>query len=456
MAWGGTTCDRQIIHFNVADFAVAVERLCDLTLREKPVIIAPMGFPRTVVYDMSEEAYGEGVRKGMPLQTATRLCPAAKIVSPRIPLYQKAMGLFGSELQLYSPLIESGQVDGHFYVDLTGTHRLHGPAHDVAWRVRKEVQNRMGIDPIWTLASNKLVSKVASRLVKPIGEYIISPGEEPSFLAPLAIRLLPGLKRAELERLQHFQLTTFGSVAALSREQLMIPFGQRSQFLHDASRGVDNTPVWPSSRKRSAIVLEEVFAEDTNDSRKILAVLSLLASQAGERLRNRQQVTRRLGVWLSYADGTDVVRQASHKKGVCGEDSLQEMLAAAFCRAWFRRTRVRSCRLVCDRLSPCSPQGVLFPEMMGGAKEKNKKLDQAMDTLRSRHGSGIIGRGRCYPVQESTLRMAHQLSPDFSSVQTVPGSGGLGTSVYLERCGAKIPSKMVADGISPGAHFAKI
>ncbi len=261
MVWQATTCDRQVIHFNVADFAVAVERLCDITLREKPVIIAPMGSSRTAVYDMSEEAYRDGVRKGMPLKIARRICPTAKIVSPRAHLYKKAMGRFRSELQEYSPLIESGQIDGHFYIDVTGTHRLHGPAHDVAWRVRREVKKSVGIDPIWTLASNKLVSKVASRLVKPIGEYIISPGEESCFLAPLSINLLPGLKGGELERLQHFQLTTFGSVASLSREQLMIPFGKRSQFLHDACIGVDNTPVLPPTVNRASIFL--FFKSDT-------------------------------------------------------------------------------------------------------------------------------------------------------------------------------------------------
>ncbi len=396
MTWDATTCERQVIHFNVADFAVAVERLCELTLRTKPVIIAPTGSSRTVVYDMSEEAYGEGVRKGMLLRTAQRICPSAQVVSPRTHLYQKAMNRFGSELQGYSPLIESGLVDGHFYIDLTGTHRLHGPAHDVAWRVRKEVKKRIGINPIWTLANNKLVSKVASRLVKPIGEYIISPGEEPSFLAPLSISLLPGLKDNELEQLQHLQLTTFGSVAALSKEQLMIPFGKRSQFLHDSALGVDNNPVLPATMNRSSMIFEQIFTEDTNDPREILAALSSLTSQAGGQLRKRKQVTRRMGIWLNYSDGTRVVRQARHKKGVCGETSLQEMVASAFRRAWFRRTRVRSCRLVCDCLGRRSPQLLLFPEMIDVEKAKSRKLDQAMDTLRSRHGSGVIDRGRSY------------------------------------------------------------
>ena len=53
---------RAIIHINIADFAVAVERVMDSRLTDRPVIIAPKGSTRSAVYDMSEEAYQNGVR----------------------------------------------------------------------------------------------------------------------------------------------------------------------------------------------------------------------------------------------------------------------------------------------------------------------------------------------------------------------------------------------------------
>ena len=54
--------ERAILHFNVADFAVAVERVADCALRKKPVIVAPFQAARAVVYDMSEEAFQEKIR----------------------------------------------------------------------------------------------------------------------------------------------------------------------------------------------------------------------------------------------------------------------------------------------------------------------------------------------------------------------------------------------------------
>ena len=72
------------------------------------------------------------------------------------------MRAFVKELQGYSPLIECGRADGHFFVDVTGTHRLYGPAPDVGWRVRRQARTSLGINPIWTLGTSKLVAKVAS------------------------------------------------------------------------------------------------------------------------------------------------------------------------------------------------------------------------------------------------------------------------------------------------------
>ena len=73
--------ERSIIHLNVADFAVAVERAVDGRLRDRPVIIAPAGAARAAVYDMSEEAYRSGIRKG----ATPRHVPAKIIAVAEIP-----------------------------------------------------------------------------------------------------------------------------------------------------------------------------------------------------------------------------------------------------------------------------------------------------------------------------------------------------------------------------------
>lgn len=385
--------ERSILHFNVADFAVAVERVVDSSLRRRPVIVAPLQAARTIVYDMSDEAYHDGVRKGMVLSRARRLCRQAAVVPPRVDLYRRAMQGLLREVRGYSPLVEHGLEDGHLFVDVTGTHRLFGPAPDVGLRVRREVRDSLGLDPIWALAPNKLVAKVASRLVKPVGEYIVASGEEEEFLAPLAVSLLPGLRGGEFRQLQEFRITTIGQLAGLSRSQLMVPFGNRSAYLHDASRGRDAAGVQAESQQEAVVEFTHRFTTDTNDQQEVEGIVAELAGRAGAELRQRRQAARRVGIWLHYSDGGHVVRQGSSRCGSNSDFVLRRLGMSALERAWLRRTRLRTVRMVCDRLHRQSPQLSLFPETEVREQRQDKLLN-AMDAIRTRFGHGLIATGR--------------------------------------------------------------
>lgn len=387
--------ERSILHFNVADFAVAVERVADSCLKSRPLIIAPPAAARAVVYDMSEEAYQAGVRKGMAVNTAIRLCRGAQVIQPRPELYRRAMVSFLKRVQYYSPQIEHGQEDGHLFVDVTGTHRLFGPAQDVGLRVRREVCDTLGINPIWTLGTSKLVAKVSSRLVKPVGEYIVAPGEEQVFLAPLAVSLLPGLRRNELSRLQEFHVGTIGEVAVLSQRQLMVIFGSRCNYLYDVCRGNDTTEIISGAQQSAPVDLEHCFSTDTNEREEVEVVVASLVAKAAVELRHNGMATRRVGIWLRYSDGKHVARQATASGGVgtVNDFSLRRLAMLALQRAWLRRTRLRGIRLVCDRLHRQSPQLSLFTET-SVQEQHQEKLLGAMDAIRGRFGHRAISLGR--------------------------------------------------------------
>lgn len=384
--------ERFILHFNVADFAVAVERVCDTLLRRRPLIIAPLQAARAVVYDMSEEAFQNGVRKGMPLFQAKKRCPEAVVLPPRVELYQRAMGDCRKRVTRFSPLIEHGIADGHLFVDVTGTHRLFGPPPDIGWQVRKEVCKDLGVNPIWTLSPSKLVAKVASRLVKPVGECIVAAGEEEEFLAPLPVSLLPGVHPREMRRMQELNIFKIGQLAGFSRQDLIIPFGSRGDFFYETSRGIDRQDVVCGVRQTAVISHEHHFGDDTNDRRQVQQVIGELAAMAGRELRCNGQEARRVGVAIAYSDGSIITRQASRRIGSSSDFVLRDMALLALQRAWSRRTRLRSCRLICDRMHRRSPQLPLFS--MNQEHKERQKILGAMDTIRHRFGETTIHLGR--------------------------------------------------------------
>jgi DNA polymerase-4 len=385
--------DRSIIHLNVADFAVAVERAFDRRLVDRPVVIAPQGAARAVVYDMSEEAYRTGVRKGMALGRAVRLCRDACVLSPHPERYEQAMaGLLQCALP-YSPRIEAGAIDGHLFIDATGTGRLFGPPMDVAWRLRRKIRAGLCLAPIWSVAPNKLTAKVATRLVKPEGEYIVAAGEEQAFLAPLGLELIPGIEREDLLRLREFNLTRVHEVAALPLEELQVPFGKRAMGLYEAVRGIDPSPVLAAGEKSPTIPVGHTFAPDTNDSDALLAALYRLVERAGGELRRRRRAAERVGVTLDYSDGARCIRSIAARPATANDFALFAIARRALLFAWTRRVRIRHLQLVCDRLVFPPAQMALF----GGDRkqsEKDERLIGAIDAVRRRFGDDAIYTGR--------------------------------------------------------------
>jgi DNA polymerase-4 len=387
------TEDRSIIHLNIADFAVAVERAVDCRLKTRPVIIAPEGAARAAVYDMSEEAYRSGIRKGMPLRRAMRLCRDVRILPPHPDRYEQAMRALFQQTLPYSPLIETGEVDGHLFLDVTGTARLFGPPVDVAWRLRRQVKNALGLAPIWSVAPNKLMAKVATRLVKPDGEYIVGAGEEETLLAPLPLDLVPGIERDDLLRLREFNLRRVSHLTALSLAQLQVPFGARARFLYEAARGIDSSPVLPAGQKPPQIMLDHEFGNDTNDKSTLESVLYGLVEQAADRLRRQRRAARRVAVILDYSDGMRCARQVAAKPATANDLTLFELARRSLRLAWTRRIRIRHIRLICDRLTFPPAQLQLFAAEQKQT-EKRDNLISAIDRIRQRFGREAVQLGR--------------------------------------------------------------
>ncbi|MFO7713521.1 hypothetical protein [Desulfosarcina sp.] len=385
--------ERSIIHINVADFAVAVERVLDRRLDNRPMIIAPEGAARADVYDMSEEAFQAGVRKHMPLGRALGRCREARVLPPRPDRYRRAMARMLKSALPCSPLIESGDGDGHLFVDVTGSRRLLGPPVDVARRLSRWIRRDLGLTPVWSVATSKLIAKTATRLVKPLGKYIVAPGDEAAFLAPLPLFLVPGIESGDLARLNDFNITRVFQAATLSADQMQTLFGHRGRFIHDRLHGIDPSPVRPVDQPLPQIIEYREFGDDTNDRLHVARSLYQLVERAGRHLRRQALAAQRIGLILVHTDGVRRIGQIKAVLATANDFSLFTYARQALDLAWTRRVRLRRMTLVCDRLTYPPAQRLLFePERR--MAEKHDRLIAAMDRIRHRFGTDALAMGR--------------------------------------------------------------
>lgn len=384
--------ERQIIHLNVADFYVSVEQALAPRLRGRPVAVASEGMPRAIVYDISEEAWKAGVFKGMPLDRAKKLCPDLEVISPRPQLYERAMQAIFRDSSLHSPMVEIAG-PGHLFLDMTGVIRKSGQIKDKAINLKKEILDKYRLEPAVGVAINKLVSKVATRVVKPRGFCYIPAGEEADFLAPLPVYMLPCLNEWLKERIKKLNIRKIAQLSAIPLPQLNMVFGKYGLRLYEAARGIDNEPVKKYVAPQPSVREEMAFAEDTNDEETLIKALYLLVERGARRLRDKGMMARRLSLHLLYTDKMTASATMELSLPLDIEDDLFPLTQRAFLKARSRRVRIRQISLSLDQLIMPSPQMSFFVDEK---QEKKRALIEAIDHIRDRYGWNAIyrwGRG---------------------------------------------------------------
>ena len=183
---------RCIFHIDLDAFFVAVEVLHNPSLKGKPVVVGGNPDSRGVVSAASYEAREYGVHSAMPLSQARRLCPHAVFVSLHFERYVEASSAFMSMLESVSPVIEPMGID-EAYLDVSGLVDSFDAARALAIQLKARVRKELGLVASIGIAPCKIVAKVASDHDKPDGLVVVAPGEEASFLAPLAVGKLPGI-----------------------------------------------------------------------------------------------------------------------------------------------------------------------------------------------------------------------------------------------------------------------
>ncbi len=177
---------RNIIHLDLDTFFVSVERLINPKLIGKPVLVGGTG-DRGVVASCSYEARKFGVRAAMPMKAALRLCSDAIVVRGDYEAYSKYSHLVTDVIRDKVPLFEKSSID-EFYIDMTGMEKFFG-CSKYSRELKQLIIKETGLPISYALASNKLVSKVATNEVKPNGQLEVPIGNERSYLAPLKIDL---------------------------------------------------------------------------------------------------------------------------------------------------------------------------------------------------------------------------------------------------------------------------
>lgn len=382
---------KRIFHIDLDAFFVAVERVLDPSLEGRPVVVGGRPGSRGVVACASYEARKYGLRAGIPLAKAYRLCPDAVYLEGHFHHYQQYSDAFMAILGRYSPFLEPIGID-EAYLDMTGFESLYGPLRGVAVQIKRDVRKELGIIASIGIASCKVAAKVASDYGKPDGLVEIPPGGDAEFLAPLGVQQVPGIgPRTARLLIQRLGVATVGDLAMVSPLVLRRNFGVYGDALHLWANGLDASSVAYIPEAPKSISRETTFPQDVGDRRKLLATLRYLAERVGASLRKEAKRARCVSVKVRYGDFQTVAHQCSLKRPVCHDEGIFEAGAGLLLRTLKERpARVRLIGIGVSEFTEDAPQLGLFDMPV----ERMERLAQALDRVRQKHGFTSIQRGR--------------------------------------------------------------
>ena len=250
---------RKIIHIDMDAFYASVEQRDDPSLKGRPVIVGWAG-ERSVVCAASYEARKFGVHSAMAASRARRLCPDGVWITPDFERYRAVSKKIREIFERHTPLVEPLSLD-EAYLDVTQELTGIPTATETAEKIRSEIRDETHLTASAGVAPNKFLAKIASDWRKPDGLFVIRPHQIEKFLVGLPVRKIPGVGKATEAILTEMGIATVGDLHRFEQQDLIHRFGKWGTRLWELARGIDESPVEPS-RKRKSWSSENTFSKD--------------------------------------------------------------------------------------------------------------------------------------------------------------------------------------------------
>jgi DNA polymerase IV (DinB-like DNA polymerase) len=292
---------RIIFHMDMDHFYTAVEEREHPEYKGKPVVVGAdpkEGKGRGVVSTSNYEARKAGVRSGMPISRAWKLCPEAVYLPPNFPLYIKISNEIMDIARKYADKFEQWGIDEAF-LDVSARVKDYAEAEALAKQIKREIREKEHLTCSIGIGPNKLIAKIASDYQKPDGLTIVKESEAEAFLAPLAARKLLWVGRKTEAKLKTMGINTISDLARYDPTVLAEKFGVMGTQMHLMARGIDRSEVEARTEVKS-ISHETTFEEDTADADTVLRALAALSEEVCREVLNQNLFFKTVTVKLRY------------------------------------------------------------------------------------------------------------------------------------------------------------
>ncbi len=360
-----------------------------LDLRTIPSVIG--GDPTTrhgIVLTKSIPAKKFKIETGETLYTALQKCPDLVIVRPNYGLYRQCSDAMVEIFKEFSPQIQRFSVDECF-LDFSGMELISNDPIKTANEMKNRVKHELGFTINVGVSTNKILAKMAGELSKPDKVHTIFPEEIPTKMWPLPIEELFMVGKATSKKLRSRGITTIGELANYDLKYIKPLLKSHGVLVWNYANGIDHSPV------RSGGFIEvkgmgnsTTIPFDIEDRNTAHLVLLSLAETVCTRLRQANVLTR----LISISFRTNEFYGCSHQRKLWNPTNCTDEIWEIACKLFDELWQGHPLRHMGLRVSELCQNDFVQTSLFGKDYEKSRKVDKAIDSIRSRFGSNAIVR----------------------------------------------------------------
>ena len=390
--------ERVILHSDMNNCYASIELLYRPELRGKPVAVG--GDPEArhgIVLAKDQIAKKAGVKTGMALWQARQVCPDIVFVPPRMDLYLKFSRLAHEIYGEYTDKQEAFGID-ESWLDVTESCSIKGDGMTVANQISSRIKKELGITVSIGVSWNKIFAKLGSDYKKPDAITEISRENYKEIVWPLKAEELLYVGRATKRKLNQYGIRTIGELATADRKFLHRTLGKMGVVLSVFANGDDQTPVSYEDEHApiKSIGNSTTTPRDLENETDVSIIVYLLAESVSARLRENHFVGDVIEISVRDNELHSFTRQrkVSMPTNITSEIGSYAMQIFKENYNWNKPIRSIGVR-VADLMTDTVPvQLDLFNNQEH--RERQHKMDLAVDEIRRRFGYYSIQRGMMY------------------------------------------------------------
>lgn len=390
--------ERVILHSDMNNCYASIELLYRPELRGKSVAVG--GDPEArhgIVLAKDQIAKKAGVKTGMALWQARQVCPDIVFVPPRMDLYLKFSRLAHEIYGEYTDKQEAFGID-ESWLDVTESCSIKGDGMTVANQISSRIKKELGITVSIGVSWNKIFAKLGSDYKKPDAITEISRENYKEIVWPLKAEELLYVGRATKRKLNQYGIRTIGELATADRKFLHRTLGKMGVVLSVFANGDDQTPVSYEDEHApiKSIGNSTTTPRDLENETDVSIIIYLLAESVSARLRENHFVGDVIEISVRDNELHSFTRQrkVSMPTNITSEIGSYAMQIFKENYNWNKPIRSIGVR-VADLMTDTVPvQLDLFNNQE--RRDRQHKMDLAVDEIRRRFGYYSIQRGMMY------------------------------------------------------------